>query len=181
MLNERTTMFDPDALGSLYDEQSKPMSIGGEHRKPTRRQLENRIRELEAFCERQDRKYRHTELLANGYVLVKANEREHPAHTAEVLERIDALARYLGRGNYEPTSSHKGKLKRARRLWTEAWSNFQAMLREPDWWRANANNQWPIIFPADAQPLPAEAPEPVYVKDGAAALPYMPFEPWEPL
>jgi hypothetical protein len=65
------------------------------------------------------------------YELVRANERHHPAHSAELVERIDALARYLGMGNYEPAASHKGKLKRARRLWKAAYSNFQAMIRDP--------------------------------------------------
>jgi hypothetical protein len=47
----------------------------------------------------------------------------------------------MGMGNYEPTSSHKAKLKRAHRLWKHAYSNFQAMIRHPDWWKANARNQ----------------------------------------
>ena len=113
-------------------------------------------------------------------MLVQANERHHPAHSAELVERIDALASYLGMGNYQPTSSHKEKLKRARRLWKHAYSNFQAMLREPEWWRANARKQWPIVFPPDAAPLPSKAPAPVYVK-GASVLAYPPFQPWEPL
>jgi hypothetical protein len=54
------------------------------------------------------------------------------------------------------------------------------MLREPGWWRANARNQYPIVFPPDAGPLTAVAPEPVYVKDGAT-LPYKPFSAWESL
>ena len=146
-------------------------------RKFTKRQLEIRRREEEEHLERLARAEQQSQLLDDGYVLVKANEREHPAHSDTVVKRIDALARYLGRDNYEPSSSHKGKRKRARRLWKSAYSNYQAMLREPDWWRVNAHNQWPIMFPPDDAPLPAAAPDPVYVKDGAI-LPYKPFNPW---
>lgn len=144
-------------------------------RKLTKRQREREERYQQELREREDRRKRHDQLLADGYALLRANERHHPAHTAELVERIDALARYLGIGNYEPTSSHKAKRKRARRLWKQAYSNFQAMLREPDWWKANARNQWPIVFAPDAAPPPTTAPEPVYVKDGAVTLPYMPL------
>jgi hypothetical protein len=150
-------------------------------RQLTKRQREREERRIAELCEREARGKRHEQLLAEGYELVRANERHHPAHPAELVERIDALARYLGMGTYEPTASHKGKLKRARRLWRAAYSNFQAMIREPEWWRANARNQWPIVFPPDAAPLPATAPEPVYVKDGVATLPYEPFGPFESL
>jgi hypothetical protein len=153
---------------------------GFPQRKLTKRQREQEERRIAEWCEREARRKRHEQLLADGYELVRANERHHPTHTVELVERIDALAAYLGFGNYQPTSEHKGRRKRARRLWQRAYSNFQAMIREPDWWRAKAKNQWPLIFPADASPLPAEAPDPVYVKDGAA-LPYMPMEPWESL
>ena len=53
--------------------------------------------------------------------IVYAFEREHPAHSAELVERIDALASYLGFGNYDPSSPDKRRRKRARRLWTEAY------------------------------------------------------------
>ncbi len=149
-------------------------------RKLTKRQREQEERRIAELEERDARWKRHEQLLADGYMLVKANERHHPAHSAELVERLDALARYLGFGNYEPTSSHKGKLKRARRLWQQAHSNFQAMLREPDWWRENARNQWPIVFPRDAAALPVTPPDPIYVKDGTT-LPYKPFQAWERL
>ena len=149
-------------------------------RKLTKHQREREQRRIEELCEREARRKRHEQLLAAGYTVVRANERHHPAHSAEFVERIDALARYLGFGNYEPTSSHKGRRKRARRLWQHAYSNFQAMLREPDWWRSHASNQYPLVFPPDAPPLSAEAPRPVYVKDGEV-LPYEPFNAWESL
>jgi hypothetical protein len=147
-------------------------------RKLTKRQREREECRIEELCEREARRKRRDQLLAAGYTIVRANERHHPAHSAELVERSDALARYLGFGNYEPTSSHKGRRKRARRLWQHAYSNFQAMLREPDWWRSHARNQYPLVFPPDAVPLIAAAPEPVYVKDGEV-LPYEPHEPWE--
>lgn len=150
-------------------------------RKLTKRQQGREERYQQELREREARRQRHEHLIADGYELVRAGERHHPAHSAELVERIDALARYLGMGNYAPTSSHKGKLKRARRLWKAAYSNYEAMLREPGWWRTNAKNQWPIVIPPDAAPLPATAPEPVYVKDGAATLPYEPFGPFESL
>lgn len=110
-----------------------------------------------------------------GYVLVKGNEREHPAHSKELVKRIDALARYLGHGNYEPTARDLRKLKRARRLWTRGYSNFREMLKQPEWWRTNARKQYPIIFPPDAAPLPASVvPDPVYV-NGGSVLPYQPL------
>jgi hypothetical protein len=143
--------------------------------KPTKRQLETTRREDEAFRERLRRERRHLELLERGYVLVKGSEREHPAHSDDLVQRIDALASYLGRGNYEPASSHQGRLKRARRLWKRGHSNYQAMLKEPVWWRANARNQYPIVFPPDAPPLPVLVPDPVYVKNGSS-LPYLPFK-----
>lgn len=145
--------------------------------KPTRRQMERRIAEFEELEQRDERRRRHKSLLAEGYVLVKADQRGHPAHSAALIERIDALAHYIGHGNFEPSSSHKGKLKRAHRLWKQAWENYEAMLREPDWWRVNAKNQRPLVFPPNTEPLPATVPEPVYVKDGAT-LPYMPLEAW---
>jgi hypothetical protein len=145
-------------------------------RKPTKRQLEIERREQEERCERKARETQHLQLLELGYVLVKGNEREHPAHSEELVKRIDALACYLGHGNYEPTSSHRGTLKRARRLWARGYSNFQEMLKEPEWWRVNARNQYPIIFPPDAAPLPASVvPDPVYV-NGGSVLPYQPFQ-----
>ena len=95
-------------------------------RKLTKRQREQEERRIAEFCEREERRKRHKRLLADGYEFVRANERHHPAHSAELVERIDALARSLGMGNYEPTSSHRAKLKRARRLWKAAYSNYEA-------------------------------------------------------
>lgn len=142
-------------------------------RKPTKRQLEAERREQEEWRERWAREKRHSELIEQGYTLVKPEEREHPAHTEELLARIDALARYLGRDNYEPTSSHKAKRKRAHRLWTDAYKNFQAMLRDPKWWSVNARNQYPIVFPPNATPLPTSVPDAVYIKDRSVP-PYQP-------
>jgi hypothetical protein len=149
-------------------------------RKLTKRQRERHERELEELRERAARRERHEQLLSDSHVLVRTNDRHHPAHSAELVVRIDALAAYLGFGNYQPASDHKGRRKRALRLWRQAYSNFEAMLREPEWWRAHARNQYPIVFPPNAAPLPAAAPDPVYVKNGAT-LPYKRFEPWESL
>lgn len=149
-------------------------------RKLNKRQREQEECRIAELCEREARMKRHEQLLAEGYELIRPNERHHPAHPAELVERIDALANYLGFGNCQPTSEHKGRRKQARRLWQQAYSNFQAMLREPEWWRANAKKQWPIVYPPDAAPLPASAPDPVYVKNGSV-LPYQPFQSWEPL
>jgi hypothetical protein len=68
-----------------------------QQRKPTERQLEIERREHEEWLERQARAERHAQLLTDGYVLVKPHEREHPAHSEELLTRIDALAATLGR------------------------------------------------------------------------------------
>jgi hypothetical protein len=103
-------------------------------RKLTKRHCKTEERRIEELCEREARRKRH-EPAADGYTLVRANERCHPAHSAELVERIDALARYLGMGSYEPTSSRKGCRKRAHRLWKRAYGNYEAMLREPDWRR----------------------------------------------
>ena len=67
--------------------------------KLTKRQLEIRRREEEEHLETLARTERHSRLLEDGYVLEKANERQHPAHSDTLVMRIDALARYLGRGN----------------------------------------------------------------------------------
>jgi hypothetical protein len=90
--------------------------------------------------------------LDDGHVLVRSNEREHPGHSEILRERLDALARYLGHGNYEPSSKDARRLRRARRLWARAYSNYCAMLSDPVWWRTNARNQYPIVFPADDIP-----------------------------
>ncbi len=147
-------------------------------RKFTKRQREQEERHIAELCERAARRERHEQLIADGYELVRANERHHPAHSAELIDRLDALASYLGFGNYHPASEHKARRKRAWRLWQEAHRNYLAMLRDADWWKANARNQWPIVFPPDAAPLPNTVPEPVYVK-GGVTLPYLPFQAWD--
>ena len=113
--------------------------------------------------------------LDDGYVLVRPNEREHPGHSEILRERLDALARYLGHGNYEPSSRDARRLKRARRLWAHAYSNYRAMLSDPVWWRVHARNQYPIVFPPDTAPMPASIPDPFYVTD-RSVLPYPPFK-----
>ena len=143
-------------------------------RKLTKRQREREQQEREKWAERLARIERHEKLLADGYTLIRGHDREHPAHSAEFVVRIDALARYIGCGNYEPNSSHGGRRKRASRLWHKAFGNYWMMLHDPDWWQANTG-QYAIVFPADVPPPPTTVPAPVYVKDGSI-LSHEPFD-----
>ena len=130
---------------------------------------------MTSWEQRPARRERHEKLLADGYVLIKGDQREHPAHSEEFVARINALALYIGRGNYNPHTNDRRKLKRAQRLWNRAFSNYYLMTRDPTWWQTNASNQYSLVFPEGAEPPPATVPYPVYIKDGAM-LAYQPFE-----
>ena len=105
--------------------------------KLTKSERERKRRERDEFWEQSPaRRERHEKLLADGYVLIKGDQREHPAHSEEFVARINALALYIGRGNYNPHTTDRRKLKRAQRLWNRAFSNYYLMTRDPTWWQS---------------------------------------------
>ena len=84
-----------------------------------------------------------------------AFERCHPAHDAIVLARVDALARYLNWGKYDPT----GEGKRAKKCWAKAFDRFRRMQKDPGWWQVSCPRQFVIANPEGILPN-YKAPEP---------------------
>jgi hypothetical protein len=70
-------------------------------------------------------------------------ERCHPGHSTTVLARVDALARYLNRGKYDPT----GEGVRPRKCWAKAYDRFRRIQRSPGWWQLFCPGQFAIANP----------------------------------
>jgi hypothetical protein len=87
--------------------------------------------------------------------VIYAFDRRHPAHDASVLTRVDALARYLNWGKYDPT----GEGKRARACWAKAYDKFRRMQKDPGWWQQSCPRQFAIASPEGVIPNYKE-PEP---------------------
>ena len=87
--------------------------------------------------------------------VIYALERRHPAHDATVLARVDALARYLNWGKYDPT----GEGKRAKACWAKAYDRFRRMQKDPGWWQQSCHRQFAIANPEGVIPNYKE-PEP---------------------
>jgi len=82
-------------------------------------------------------------------------DRRHPAHDASVLARVDALARYLNWGKYDPTAEEK----RAKACWAKAYDRFKRMQKDPGWWQLSCPRQFAIANPEGVIPNYKE-PEP---------------------
>jgi hypothetical protein len=93
--------------------------------------------------------------------VIYAFDRRHPAHDASVLARVDALARYLNWGKYNPT----GEGKRAKQCWADAYGRFVRMQKDPGWWQMSCPRQFAIanpdgIIPNYKEPEPFGSPLP---------------------
>jgi hypothetical protein len=84
------------------------------------------------------------------------SERCHPAHSQDVLIRVDALARYLCWNKYDPT----GDGKRARNCWAKAYDRFSRMQRSPHWWKLSCPRQFAIANPTGEVTSNYKDPEP---------------------
>ena len=87
--------------------------------------------------------------------MIYAFDRRHPAHDATVLARVDALARYLNWGKYDPT----GEGKRAKACWAKAYDRFRRMQKDPGWWQQSCPKQFVIANPEGVIPN-YKVPEP---------------------
>jgi hypothetical protein len=135
-----------------------------------------------AFDEELNKKIKQ-HLKASGFELLHATRRDHPFHSALLLERVDALARNVTiidhkRGTfcklYLPpekawkllTERHDDwveGMKSFRAVWAKAYQEFQDMRRDEMYWRGTAS--YNTVLPPNGPALPDEPrPKPVYVK-----------------
>jgi hypothetical protein len=134
-----------------------------------------------AFDEELNKKIKQ-HLKASGFELLHATRRDHPFHSALLLERVDALARNITitdhkRGTFcrlylapeeawkRLTERHTGwveGMKSFRAIWAKAYQEFQDMRRDMLYWRGTAS--YNTVFPPNGPALPDEPrPKPVYV------------------
>jgi hypothetical protein len=121
-------------------------------------------------------------LKASGFELLHATRREHPFHSALLLERLDVLARditvidhkrgiwsrlYMAPANAwklltEKYADWPEGMQAFRSIWAKAYEDFQDMRRSTFYWRGTPS--YDVVFPANGPALPdGPRPKPVFV------------------
>jgi hypothetical protein len=126
------------------------------------------------------------DLKADGFELLHATRRNHPAHSAALLKRVDKLASNItvtdpksgvwSRLYLSPKEAWKQLTERHsdwpegmrafQLIWAQAYNEFQELRRDELYWRGTS--RYNAVFPQDGPSASEFArPKPIFFKDGS--------------